>query len=251
MNSHLKQKGSEQGVEGEEAIYNARYFDDELHRSHWFTNNARKRELRWREVLRMLQPAATDRVLEVGCAAGEHTLKLAPLCREVVGIDLARAAVDRARRRAEQAGLFNASFTEGDATDLSRWRDNTFDKAAAIDFVEHVDDEALRLVLGEIRRVLMPGGRLAIFTPCATHYVEWLKAHNLVLRQLPGHIAVRSPQAYPPLLRAVGLVPGATWYSPSAYPLVSCLDQALAWLPVVGALFRFRICIVAIKPAAA
>jgi len=139
VNTPIEGRDSAQAIGSDEAIYNARYFDDELHRLHWFTNNARKRERRWRDVLRMLQPAATDCVLEIGCAAGEHTLKLAPLCREVVGIDLAPAAVDRARRRATQAGLLNVGFTQGDATDLSRWRDDTFDKAAAIDFVEHVD----------------------------------------------------------------------------------------------------------------
>ena len=75
MSPYLKQIDSTRAADGENdiSIYDARYFDDELHRSHWFTNNTRKRDLRWRAVMQMLQPAITDRVLEVGCAAVSYT----------------------------------------------------------------------------------------------------------------------------------------------------------------------------------
>lgn len=232
-----------------QTIYDGRYFDAELHRRHWFTNNDRKRELRRREVLRMLELTPSDRVLEIGCATGEHTIMLARGCREVVGLDLAPTAIERARSRAEREGVANAIFTIGNAADLSRWSAGSFDKVAAIDFVEHVDDKTLGAVFGEVRRVLDPGGRLAIFTPCATHYVERMKARNIVLRQLPGHIAVRGPDAYSPLLAAAGLVPTAMWFSPSTYPVVGWLDRALGRVPGLGPWFRFRICIVAIKPS--
>jgi hypothetical protein len=54
--------------------YDAAYFSDELHRDHWFTNNAAKRERRWAAVQRKLEPDAKDRLLENGCAEGLHTL---------------------------------------------------------------------------------------------------------------------------------------------------------------------------------
>jgi hypothetical protein len=37
-----------------EALYGSSYFDEQLHRQHWFHNNAAKRKLRWQEVVRML-----------------------------------------------------------------------------------------------------------------------------------------------------------------------------------------------------
>jgi SAM-dependent methyltransferase len=228
-----------------DALYDARYFDRELHRNHWFRNNKAKRDLRWREVLRMLEPTATDRILELGCAVGEHTLRLAPLCQQVVGVDRASAAIERAKARAVAQDITNARFLQLDAADLAPLASGSVDKVAAIDFVEHVDDPTLAAVLREVRRVLRPAGRLAIFTPCATHYVERLKARNLVLRQLPGHIAVRGLEAYRRLLPEGGLEIASVHFSPSTYPGAGLLDCWLWKVPVIGPLFRFRLCIVA------
>jgi cyclopropane fatty-acyl-phospholipid synthase-like methyltransferase len=228
----------------EKARYDDRYFDEDLHRDHWFTNNAAKRERRWREVLRLLQPNSGERVLEIGCAAGRHTIKLARLTEAAVGIDSAVAGVLRARNSAIVEKVDNVAFVAGNAAALP-FKAATFDKVAAIDFVEHVIDIELQSVFAEVRRVLRRGGRFAIYTPCATHYVERLKARNLLLRQLPGHIAVRGPDAYASLLRRAGFAVHSQWFSPSDYPLFGALDRALAPLPIVGTLFRFRICIVA------
>jgi ubiquinone/menaquinone biosynthesis C-methylase UbiE len=232
-----------------DARYDAHYFDAELHRDHWFTNNAAKRARRWREVLRMLEPRPSDRILEVGCGAGEHALRLGRLVGQVVGVDRSLAGVQRACARAKREHASNAAFAVCDAASLPL-SDEAFDKAAAIDFVEHVTDDVLGPAFGELKRVLKPGGVLAIYTPCATHYVERLKARNFLLRQLPGHIAVRRPQDYVSLLRQAGLAVRAQWFSPSDYPVAGALDRMLAPLPVAGSLFRFRICMVAVKALA-
>lgn len=63
-------------------------------------------------------PPAGARVLDVGCGAGATALDMA---RRVgpygacVGIDVAAPLLDLARRRAEEAGLANASFVQADA----------------------------------------------------------------------------------------------------------------------------------------
>ncbi len=231
-----------------DALYGARYYDQQLHREHWFHNNPAKRELRWREVLRMLDLSPDDRVLEIGCAAGEHSLRLAELCKEVVGVDLAAAAIERAHARAAAARVGNAHFVRLDASNLDRFATASFDKVAAIDFTEHVNDEVLAGVLRECRRVLRADGKLAIFTPCASHYVERLKRHNFILKQIPGHVAVRGPAAYHRLLLQTGFSIDSLYFSPSTYPLFGHLDRWFGSMPIVGPLFRFRICIVA-RPA--
>jgi len=232
-----------------DALYGPHYYDQELHREHWFHNNAAKRELRWQEVLRMLDLSPDDRVLEIGCAAGEHTLRLAELCKEVVGVDMAAAAIERAHARIAATRVANAQFVRLDASNLDRFPTASFDKAAAIDFTEHVDDAVLVRVLRECRRVLRTDGKLAIFTPCASHYVERLKRRNIILKQTPGHIAVRGPAAYHRLLLQSGFSVDSLYFSPSSYPLFGRFDRWFGNMPIVGPLFRFRICVVA-RPAA-
>ena len=228
-----------------DALYGSSYFDDQLHRQHWFHNNAAKHQLRWKEVVRMLKPDARDRVLEIGCATGEHSLRLAKLVHKVVGVDAAAVAIARANERAASLDLRNVQFVVKDAANLSGLDDATFDKVAAIDFVEHIDDATLLSVLRETRRVLRQKGRLAIFTPCASHYVERMKAGNFVLHQTPGHIAVRGEHRYRHLLQHGGFDIVSLHFSPSTYPLVGWLDRWLWNAPLIGPLFRFRLCIVA------
>ena len=55
-----------------------------------------------------------------------------------------------------------SGFEVADATNLSQWKDQSFDKVAAIDFVEHVDDEQLELILSEARAYSSP----AAGSPC-------------------------------------------------------------------------------------
>jgi SAM-dependent methyltransferase len=228
------------------ASYDDAYYEESLARGHWFKDNAAKHELRWRQVLAMVDPQPSDVVLEIGCAAGRHALRIAPLCRRVVGVDAAAAAIVRARAAAQASpARERCEFVEADAARLDFLADASVDKAMAIDFVEHVADDDLLAILREVRRVLRPGGTLSVFTPCATHYVERLKARNLLLKQLPGHVAVRGLGSYRPLLAQAGLPVERTWHSPSTYPVFGLLDRLLAGAPLVGPLFRFRLCFVA------
>jgi ubiquinone/menaquinone biosynthesis C-methylase UbiE len=239
-------KSTARSTSDQEALYGSSYFDEQLHRQHWFHNNAAKRELRWKEVVRMLKPDARDRILEIGCATGEHSVRLAPLVREVVGVDLAATAIARARERAETAGAGNVRFVVLDAAHLSGIEDAMFDKVAAIDFVEHIDDATLLSVLRETRRVLHSRGLLAIFTPCASHYVERMKLRNFLLHQTPGHIAVRDERQYRKLLPQAGFDIESLYFSPSTSPFAGWLDRWLWKTPLIGPLFRFRLCIVAV-----
>jgi cyclopropane fatty-acyl-phospholipid synthase-like methyltransferase len=228
------------------ALYDEAYYKDQLHREHWFRNNRAKQELRWRELLRMLVPAAGETVLDLGCAVGEYTLRIAPLVARTIGVDFSEAAIGAATKRALGRGLdvhFVASRV--DALPLPS---ASVDKAMAIDLVEHVDDATVRRMLGETWRVLRPGGTLSLYTPCATHYVERLKARGW-LAQIPGHIAVRAPAEYEELFRGGEWEIALRYFSPSTFPVFGWLDRLLAPIPLVGSLFRFRYCAVLRKPA--
>jgi len=223
------------------SVYTRAYYARTLHQRHWFRNNRRKFATRWQAIIRMLDPAAEDVVLDVGSAGGEHALRLAPFVARVIGIDSAAEAIAFATTRAQ--GIPNVAFVRTDAAALDVFPAGTFDKAMAIDFVEHVGDATLDRVQREIWRVLRPGGTLAIYTPCGSHYVERMKRHGLILRQTPGHIAVRDEaqcsRAFP-----------APWWRirqrfvlPSTYPAFGRIDRMLGPLPLVGRWFHFRLCL--------
>ena len=124
------------------------------------------RSHRWRtaensagHLLDHLEPG--QRLLDVGCGPGTITLDLAARVApgEVVGIDVAPEVVDAARAAAEAAGVAGVRFVTGDvyALDLP---DASFDVVHAHQVLQHLTDPVAALV--EMRRVLRPGGVLAV-----------------------------------------------------------------------------------------
>jgi ubiquinone/menaquinone biosynthesis C-methylase UbiE len=186
-------------------------------------------------------------LLELGCASGEHTVRLAPRVRRAIGLDFSPDAIRLARERAGREASA-AEFVRGDVADLAAFADASVDRVLAMDLVEHVPDEVLAAMLRECFRVLRPGGRLVVYTPSASHYVERMKAADFILRQLPGHIAVRDGDAYLRALRAQPWARVHLEYLPADYPLFGLLDRLLARAPGIGPWFRFRILFSADKP---
>lgn len=97
-----------------------------------------------------------DRVLDLGTGDG----RLAPelRAREVVLADVSQVALERARRRLPGAEVVHV---EPDAP--LPLADSSFDLVLCAETIEHVRD--VQLLLSEARRVLRPGGTLALTTP--------------------------------------------------------------------------------------
>ena len=102
-------------------------------------------------------PRGDERALDVGTGAGALALALAPLVREVVGVDRVPELLEHARERA--VPFENVTFVEGDATRLP-FDDFSFDLVGTLRTLHHV----LRpeLVLAEMTRVTRPGGALLV-----------------------------------------------------------------------------------------
>src|SRR6187431_2552488 len=100
------------------------------------------------------------KVLDLGCGDGTTALPAAKLGAEVLGVDIARNLVEAGNRRAQQEGLTNCRFQEGDATNLSELADQRFDLVVSIFgamFAPRPFDVAKEMV-----RVTRPGGRIVM-----------------------------------------------------------------------------------------
>ena len=72
------------------------------------------------------------KVLDLGCGDGTTAVPEAQLRADVLGVDIARNLVEAGNRRAAALGLTNLRFEEGDATDLKRLADQSFDLVVSI-----------------------------------------------------------------------------------------------------------------------
>src|ERR671930_1368143 len=100
-------------------------------------------------------PRGDERALDVGTGAGTLALALAPLVREVVGVDIVPELLERARANAPA----NVTFVEGDATNLP-FDSGSFDLACTRRTLHHI----LRpeRAVAELARVTAPGGRVFV-----------------------------------------------------------------------------------------
>ena len=116
-----------------------------------------------RQTLRdMLDLAPGERVLEVGPGTGYYSLdvarQIAPEGRLDV-VDLQQPMLDELMRRAAKLGAANVVATQGDARDLP-FPDASFDAAFLVATLGEIPDRDR--ALGELHRVLKPGGRLVV-----------------------------------------------------------------------------------------
>jgi SAM-dependent methyltransferase len=110
-----------------------------------------------------------EHVLDLGCGAGRHAFEVYRRGAHVVAFDMDAdelAQVAKMFGAMEYAGEVpagaSATTVRGDALGLP-FPDNSFDKIIAAEVLEHIPDDMS--AMGELLRVLKPGGRLAVTVP--------------------------------------------------------------------------------------
>jgi SAM-dependent methyltransferase len=104
--------------------------------------------------------AEGQRVLDVGCGDGTTAVPAAKRGAEVLGVDIASNLVAAGNARAQDLGLRNIRFQEGDASGLQDLSDGSFDLVMSIFgamFAPKPFD-----VAKEVVRVAKPGGRVVM-----------------------------------------------------------------------------------------
>jgi len=112
------------------------------------------------EKLRSLLAGHPDaRVLDLGCGAGHVSFQIAALAGEVLAYDLSADMLAVVASAAEERGIGNITVGQGVAEHLP-FADGSFDFVFSRFSAHHWSD--VGLALREARRVLKPGGKLAI-----------------------------------------------------------------------------------------
>ena len=100
-------------------------------------------------------PRGDERALDVGTGAGTLALALAPLVREVVGVDVVPELLEHARANAPA----NVTFVEGDATSLP-FDPGSFDLVCTRRTLHHIARP--ERAVAELARVTASGGRVFV-----------------------------------------------------------------------------------------
>jgi ubiquinone/menaquinone biosynthesis C-methylase UbiE len=140
---------------------------------------------------------AADRVLDLGCGQGDLTAVLAAAGARPVGVDVAQAALARARRRHPELRFVLAPL-DGELP----FDDGSFDVVWASEVIEHVADTARWL--SEVRRVLAAGGRLLITTPNHGRVALALHGVERYSEPLGDHLHLYSSRSLRRLLEEFG-----------------------------------------------
>jgi len=143
---------------------------------------------RWRRLTAEAVVAPGDRVLDACCGTGDLALAAQAQGGKVTGLDFSEGMLERARRKSS-----DVEWIRGDLLRLP-FQDAAFEAVTVGFGVRNVED--LDRALRELRRVLKPGGRLAILEivrphgPLALFYRAWFDGLvPLAGKVLPGGAA--------------------------------------------------------------
>jgi SAM-dependent methyltransferase len=185
-----------------------------------------------------------DRVLDVGCGCGETSLRLAQRGAAVVGVDISKPMLGRAKERAATEGA-SATFVLGDAavTQFERVYDQVFSRFGVMFFSDPT------ATFANIRTGLRSGGKLCFVCWQPPQLNAWISAPLAVARPMLPPQPTLDPRAPGPFAFAEpdyvrAILSGAGFRDIRIDPLTTSLvlgrdvDTALEMVCEVGPLSR-------------
>ena len=188
--------------------------------------------------------------LDLGCGFGRHAFELARRGAHVIALDASQSEVTSTRAMfaamRETGEIAPTTFTgvlRADVTSLP-FADGHFDRVVCSEVLEHILDDPR--ALGEIARVVRPGGRVAITVPrWFPERVNWALSRQYHEVE-GGHVRIYRRRELATRVADAGLVPGAHhhahalhspyWWLKCAvgvdredHPLVRAYHRLLVW----------------------
>ncbi|MEW6050345.1 MAG: 23S rRNA (uracil(1939)-C(5))-methyltransferase RlmD [Candidatus Zixiibacteriota bacterium] len=101
----------------EEQIFDSRF---RIHANSFFQTNSLQAETLYRAAFDLIAPTPEDRVLDLYCGTGAIGILIAPMVKQVTGVELVEAAIIAARENAALNDVENIEFVHGDVTAFLR-----------------------------------------------------------------------------------------------------------------------------------
>lgn len=129
-------------------------------------------------------------MLDLGCGVGRHVIHLGGCGFRMAGIDISPSGI----RLTQEACADSRISFEGQVSDMTtvHWPDRTFDAVLSTSTIHHQKREEIIRTLGQVRRVLKPGGLLLVDFPCT----DGLDYQLLRERVAAGQIAEIEPSTF-------------------------------------------------------
>jgi ubiquinone/menaquinone biosynthesis C-methylase UbiE len=179
------------------------------------------------DYVKWASPKPGSKILDLACGTGAITIPCARLAgpsATVIGVDISPASLEIARRKAENEGLRNVKFVEGDIGDLvSEWAENEgikegiFDTITCASAFVLIEDQA-----GAVKswaKLLKRGGKVIFDVPTGDSMVRGLAleriAEQLEMKRQYTRKRIDSEEKVRALLTGAGLDDGEFFVSES------------------------------------
>jgi ubiquinone/menaquinone biosynthesis C-methylase UbiE len=150
----------------------------------------------------LLQLNGSESVLDVATGTGHTALALAPHVAAVTGLDPTPEMLAEAGKLATQRGIANVHFMLGQAERLP-CADGSFDVVTVRRAPHHFQN--IPVALGEMHRVLRPGGKLGLIDQLTAHDPEAVELmERFERRRDPSHVRALSVDEWRQTLAAAG-----------------------------------------------
>jgi len=154
------------------------------------------------------------RVLDIGCGNGTELYKLKAMGWDAYGVEMDGQASERARSRGISVytgDLFGAAYPD------------QFFHVVRMSFVlEHLHNP--RETLQEIRRILIPKGRIYISIQNARSLHYWLFGQRWFSLDVPRHLFAFTPKTIKQFLSSLGLEPKTIWFDSGTRSFLASLQ---------------------------
>ena len=229
---------------GREHYDSSDYFEEAAHLADL---GSRFQRYRVAKLTALRAPGPSDRVVDLGCGWGTFCFAWADRAAEIVGVDFSKRSIELCRQRLAREPHANLSFVCADAGETGL-EAGAYDLVIAADLFEHLYPDDSERVAREAHRLLVPGGRFAVWTPNPGHVIEALKRRGILLSPDPTHVDYKSMRRMKSLLSEAGFDIERAYFAESHVPGLRVAERLLH--PVVPFLRR-RIAVVGRKAGGA